>query len=77
MSADFAEAIIEAALDALDLMDFAWHDCYGKVAPPDEVLDDVLYLAEGDLAALIRQAHLAVIDFRDVRRSADAKRTRA
>jgi hypothetical protein len=58
-------------------MDLAWHDCYGKVAPPDDVLDDVLYLAGGDLAALVRHAHLAVIDFRDVRVAADHKRSRA
>lgn len=68
---------IDAALDVLDLMDFAWHDCFGDVAPPDSVLDDVLLLAEGDLHALVRQARLAVIDSRDVRVAADAKRARA
>ena len=77
LGASFEEPHIEAALDALDLMDLAWHDCYGEVAPPARVLEDVLLLAEGDLSALVRQARLAVIDSRDVRVAADAKRARA
>jgi hypothetical protein len=70
----FGARDIDAALDALELMDFAWHDCYGDVAPPDRVLEDVLLLADGDLAALVRQSRLAVIDSRDVHVAADAKR---
>lgn len=65
----------EAALDALALMDLAWHDCYGESCPPDDVVDDVLTIARGDLAALVRASHLAVIDFRDTRMAADAIRT--
>jgi hypothetical protein len=54
----------------------AWHDCYGprELEIPPRVLDDVLLLAEGDLATLIQVARAAVIDFRDVRVAADAKR---
>lgn len=67
---------VEAALDLLHLMDMAWHDCYGpqELEVPPAVLDDVLLLAEGDLALCIRVALDAVRDFRDVRVAADEKR---
>ena len=65
----------EEMLDALALMDLAWHDCYGESCPPDAVVEDVLTIARGDLDALVRAAHLAVIDFRDTRIAADAIRT--
>jgi hypothetical protein len=64
----------QAALDALALLDFAWHDCYGQSAPPDRVIEDIWKVANGDLGRLISAAHLAVIDFRDLRLNAqDAK----
>lgn len=56
------------------LLDFAWHDCYGELSPPDEVLEDIWLLAAGNLARFVSAAHLAVIDFRDLRVSADDKR---
>ncbi|MFF0314201.1 hypothetical protein ACFYPH_06075 [Micromonospora sp. NPDC005252] len=73
----FAGEQVEAALDLLHLMDMAWHDCYGpqELEVPPSVLDDVLLLAEGDLAVLITVAREAVVDFRDVRIAADARRT--
>jgi hypothetical protein len=76
IAAAFPEQHVEAALDLLHLADMAWHDCYGprELEVPDEVLADVLLLADGDLATLIRLARLAVIDFRDVRVAADSKR---
>ena len=30
-----------AALDLLELLELAWHDCYAEVSPPDEVIEDV------------------------------------
>lgn len=77
IEAMFAGRQIEAALDLLHLMDMAWHDCYGprESEVPPAVLNDVLLLANGDLAALITVAREAVIDFRDVRVAADARRT--
>ena len=74
----FAGADVEAALDLLHLTDMAWHDCYGpqEVEIPSSVLDDVLLLANGELAALIQVARRAVLDFRDVRLAADAHRAR-
>jgi hypothetical protein len=67
---------VEAALDLLALVDMAWHDCYGprELEIPARVLDDVLLLAHGDLADLIRVAREAVTDFRDVRLAADEER---
>ncbi len=70
----FDEAEIDAALDVLSLMDLAWHDCYGESCPDDTVMDDVLTIAQGDLAALVSAARLAVIDARDARVAADAIR---
>jgi hypothetical protein len=76
----FAGRDVEAALDLLHLTDMAWHDCYGpqELEIPAAVLDDVLLLAGGDLAALVRLARAAVVDYRDVRLAANhvrAKRT--
>jgi hypothetical protein len=67
---------VEAALDLLALTDMAWHDCYGprELEIPSGVLDDVLLLAQGNLAKLIRVAREAVMDFRDVRMAADDER---
>ena len=79
IEARFPSSHIEAALNLLHLTDLAWHDCYGpeELAMPDIVLEDVLFLADGDLVALIRTARQAVIDFRDVRMEADELRSRA
>jgi hypothetical protein len=56
----------------------AWHDCYGPrdLEVPPGILDDILLLARGDLAWLIRVSLEAVHDFRDVRVAADAERGR-
>jgi hypothetical protein len=63
-----------AALDALALLDFAWHDCYGETSPPEQVIEDIWVVANGDLAQFISAAHLAVIDFRDLRMEANEMR---
>jgi len=75
----FPRPHVEAALDLLHLTDMAWHDCFGprELEIPPRVLDDILVLADGDLATLIRIAREAVIDFRDVRLAADDKRASA
>jgi hypothetical protein len=65
----------EAALDVLALLDLAWHDCYGETSPPDQVIEDIWVVADGDLAQFIYAAHLGVIDFRDLRMSANHKRS--
>jgi hypothetical protein len=78
IEAQFHQAEVEAALDLLALTDMAWHDCYGpaELEIPAHVLDDVLLLAHGNLAVLIRVAQAAVIDFRDVRMAAGDQRTK-
>lgn len=57
----------EAALDLLELTEFAWHDCYADVTPPDDVVVDIFDCSAGDLAVLVRAARLAVEDRRDLR----------
>jgi uncharacterized protein with von Willebrand factor type A (vWA) domain len=63
---DFGERAT-VALDLLELTELAWHDCYGEVTPPDEVIADILTCANGDMATLVTAARLAVEDFRDLR----------
>jgi hypothetical protein len=64
----------EAGLDILELTELAWHDCYGDVAPPDALIDDIYVCARGGLPDLARAARMAVEDFRDLRVWADALR---
>ena len=52
----------------------AWHDCYGESSPGDDVVEDIFVVAQGNLAALIAAARLAVEDFRDLRMQADEVR---
>ncbi|MFB6398124.1 hypothetical protein [Polymorphospora lycopeni] len=79
IAASFRQPEVEAALDLLELADLAWHDCYGpqELCLPPDVLDDVLVLADGDLAALARMARAAVRDHRDVRVAAGEHRARS
>ena len=59
------------ALDFFELIELAWHDCYGEVAPPDDVMADIFEMSEGTLEGLIVAGHLAVIDRRDLRVNAE------
>lgn len=65
----------DRALDLLELLEMAWHDSYEEISPPEEVIDDVLLLSEGNLRSLIRWTRLAVTDWRDVRVEADKVRS--
>jgi hypothetical protein len=60
------ESLAPAGLDLLELAEYAWHDCYGEIAPPDEVILNILTCSGGDLATMIRAARLAVVDSRDL-----------
>jgi hypothetical protein len=64
----------DRALDLLELLEMAWHDTYAEGTPPEDVIDDILLLSEGNLRLLIRWARLAITDWRDVRVAADAVR---
>ena len=71
----FTEPVVEVALDLLEILEIAWHDCYGDVTPPEDIIDDVLLLSEGDLAGLVRSSRLALIDWRDVKVNAASLRS--
>ena len=70
----FGEEHATAALDLLELTELAWHDCYGQISPPDEIVADMLVISGGDLEGLVYAAHLAVSDWRDLRIMADERR---
>ena len=55
-----------AGLDLLELTEYAWHDCYGEITPPDAVILDILICSEGNLATMVQAAKLAVVDWRDL-----------
>ena len=61
----------DTALDLIELVELAWHDCYKEVTPPDKVVEDILICSRGNLSELIAAARLAVEDFRDLRLQAD------
>jgi hypothetical protein len=61
----------ERALDLMELVEYAWHDCYSEITPPPEMVEDIVISAEGSLTKLISAARLAVIDSRDLRMLAD------
>ena len=68
-------AVLRQAAALFELLELAWHDCYGDATPPDSVIDDVLLCSEGTLGGLVEAAHLAVVDARDVHLRASALRT--
>ena len=63
----FGAAKADVVLDLLELTELAWHDCYGEVTPPDDIVDDLLLVARGDLGVLVEAARLAVTDWRDLK----------
>ena len=76
VAACFPPAQVEPALDLLELLELAWHDCYGDITPSEEIVDDVLLLADGDLAGLIGAVRLATTDWRDLKLNAAERRDR-
>ncbi len=74
VSAAFGDALTPPALDLLELLELAWHDCYGEIAPPDEVIEDILVMSDGRLDGLIGACRLAVEDRRDLHAAADQRR---
>jgi len=71
----FAPESIDAVLDLFEVMELAWHDLYGDVAPPEDLLDDVMLLSEGRLDRLVATVRLALADWRDVRVAASERRS--
>ena len=72
----FGEEQAPRALDLLELLEYAWHDCYREVTPSEAIVDDILLLSEGRIERLIEMARLAVTDWRDVRLAAEYRRNR-
>jgi hypothetical protein len=68
------EETLRTVFATLALLEMAWHDNYGEVTPPEDVVTDVLHCSGGTISGLVRAAHLAVVDWRDLRVSADAIR---
>jgi uncharacterized protein (UPF0261 family) len=62
------------SLDLLEIVELAWHDCYGEISPPEQVVDDILVLSLGTLEGLVSAARLALTDWRDARVGADKLR---
>ena len=67
VAAALGDEAAEPALDLLELVELAWHDCYGAISPPEDLIDDLLLISQGSLAELVRAALVAVIDFRDTK----------
>ena len=66
-----------AGLDLLELVEFAWHDCYGEITPPDDVILNILICSRGKLPEMIRAANLAIVDWRDLQLAAEGIRGEA
>jgi hypothetical protein len=64
----------DRALDLLELVEMAWHDSYQEATPPEDMIDDILLLSEGNLRLLIRWGRLALADPSDVRAAANGAR---
>jgi hypothetical protein len=64
--------LASAGLDLLELAEFAWHDCYGDISPPDDVILNILTCSQGDLATMIHAVKVAITDWRDLRLWADS-----
>ena len=74
VQAVFADRHVEPALDLLELLELAWHDCYHDISPVEDTIDDVLLLSGGSMDKLVSAARLAVTDWRDLKVAAAALR---
>jgi len=70
----FDEGSVEPALDLLELAEFAWHDRYGEIAPPPDIVGDMIDLSGGSLKGLVEATLLAVTDSRDLKLAAETIR---
>ncbi|MGV9788277.1 hypothetical protein [Streptomyces sp. NPDC003435] len=75
MEAAVGKNAAPAALDLLELVELAWHDCYGDITPSENVVEDILTCSQGDLTRMIHFSRLAVEDWRDLRLAADEIRS--
>ena len=75
VQAVFAGRHVNSALDLLELLELAWHDCYHDISPPEDIIDDVLLLSDGSVDKLISAAKLAITDWRDLKVATAALRS--
>ena len=66
--------MLRSVARVFELMEMAWHDCYGEVSPPEEVVEDGRLCSGGKFDELVAAAHMAVIDRRDLAVWANALR---
>jgi len=66
-----------AGLDLLELVEYAWHDCFGEITPPDDVILNILICSRGSLSEMIHAAKLAIVDWRDLQLWAESARSEA
>ena len=59
-------ATITHVAQVFELMEMAWHDCYGEVTPSEQIVDEILLCSHGKLSGLIAAAQTAVVDRRDL-----------
>lgn len=76
VTAIFGKERAPSALDLLELTELAWHDCYGEITPPEDVIEDMILLSEGSIERLVQAARLAVADRRDLEIAAEELRNR-
>ena len=68
------EDVLRTVAAQIELLEMAWHDVYGEIAPPGQVVEQVLFCSKGRFDRLIRAARLAVRDRRDLQVWADTLR---
>jgi hypothetical protein len=73
----FGPRVTPSALDLLEIVELAWHDCYREITPPEDIIDDLLLLSRGQLDRLVSACRLAVTDWRDLKVAADLIRNPA
>lgn len=66
MESGLGNSQASAGLDLLELVEYAWHDCNGELAPPDDVILNIFICSRWNLSEMIRAAHLPVTDSRDL-----------
>jgi hypothetical protein len=67
--------LTSAGLDLLELAELAWHDCYGEITPPDDVVLNILICCQGNLATMIHAVKVAIMDWRDLQLCAERLRS--
>jgi hypothetical protein len=60
------EHVLKTVSDQLAMLEMAWHDVYGEIAPSETIVEQVLICSKGTLDGLIRASRQAVRDRRDL-----------